>query len=361
MSVDNRTPFPAIAFQQYNLAGQMLGVVAARGTFKLARNGPLQTADTQYPLVLADRYENDAPHDGPLVAQSDLTPFKPGTDITFLGAAHSSDGMPRPDWTCRLEVGSVSKTLRVTGPRQWKAKTRKRWQGRAEPAPRDVLEGWDLTEPEPVSFVPLDWRLAYGGLLPGRTGNSPSGRYRLNALGQGMVDDSAFREKPFYPAPQIESPDRPLISPYGDIAPEGFGPIPPWWDQRHRYAGTYDDDWLEERHPLLPTDFDFRFWQCAHPDLIADPWLKGDEAFELEHLLPGLPKLNGHLPGLQLRVSLDQGDGPKMAPLVLDGVHFDMRPGVGRVFLTWRAGFPWLEGRGVPVVEALHLEPEARA
>jgi hypothetical protein len=34
--------------------------------------------------------------------------------------------------------------------------------------------------------------------------------------------------------------------------------------------------------------------------------------------------------------------------MVLDGVHFDMRPGVGRVFLTWRIGFPWPERRGLP-------------
>ena len=35
MSVDNHTPFPALAFRQYNMVGDMMGVVVARGTFKL--------------------------------------------------------------------------------------------------------------------------------------------------------------------------------------------------------------------------------------------------------------------------------------------------------------------------------------
>ncbi len=56
----------------------------------------------------------------------------------------------------------------------------------------------------------------------------------------------------------------------------------------------------------------------------------------------------GYLPNIRLQVEIDQGDGPARAPMVLDGVHFDMRPGVGRVFLTWRIGLPWPERRGLP-------------
>ncbi len=31
MTVDNHTPFPALAFRQYNMAGDLLGVGVARG------------------------------------------------------------------------------------------------------------------------------------------------------------------------------------------------------------------------------------------------------------------------------------------------------------------------------------------
>ena len=68
MSVLNRTPFPDIAFRQYNLAGDLLGVVSVRGTFKLVENGPLALAAEQEPLELADLYGGD-PHETDLLRQ----------------------------------------------------------------------------------------------------------------------------------------------------------------------------------------------------------------------------------------------------------------------------------------------------
>ncbi|MCD2473235.1 DUF2169 domain-containing protein [Jiella sp. MQZ9-1] len=64
-----------------------------------------------------------------------------------------------------------------------------------------------------------------------------------------------------------------------------------------------------------PEDFDYRFYQCAPPDLIAEPWLKGDEPFELENLIPGYPRVKGHLPGLGFEIEIDQGAGPGRGPV----------------------------------------------
>ncbi|MFD1743836.1 DUF2169 domain-containing protein, partial [Rhizobium helianthi] len=38
--------------------------------------------------------------------------------------------------------------------------------------------------------------------------------------------------------------------------PAGFAPLSPFWKDRAVLAGTYDDDWVANRHPLLPHDFD---------------------------------------------------------------------------------------------------------
>ncbi|WP_018238729.1 DUF2169 domain-containing protein [Ensifer sp. BR816] len=358
MSVDNRTPFPAIAFRQFNLAGDLLGVVAARGTFLLASGGPLVPAKAQHPLILSDVYDGN-PHEGPLTAQSDLVPFKPATDVTFNGASFSPEQAPRTDWTCRLRVGPVEKRLRVTGPRSWRARTRKTLRGIFDRNAEDVLDGWELTEATPVAYVPIDWRLAYGGLLPGKIGPSPDGRYRFNSIGRGIVDSERYRDSAEYPAPQIEDPAMPVGSNNFDGRPEGFGAIAPWWEQRYQYAGTYGDEWLAKRHPLLPGDFDFRYWQCAHPDLIAEPWLNGDEEYELENLVFGYPLVRGTLPKVKLQVTIDQGRGPEIAPMVLDGVHFDFRPGIGRVYLTWRTGFPWPQRIGQPRLDCLSELQEA--
>jgi len=348
MSVDNRTPFPALAFRQYNLAGDLLGVVVARGTFKLANGGPLVLDDTQQPLVMSDVYDGD-PHETPQMACTDLAPFKPGTDATFIGAAFAPGGVAAPSWTCGLKVGPVQKRLRVHGSRVWRAKTRKTWRGLVDREKEDALDSWELTSGESTTYVPIDWRFAFGGRLDGGE------TFERNPVGIGLVDERQFREKPEWPAPQIEDADAPIRSPGDRPAPAGLGPLSPFWEDRIRKAGTYDDAWLNERHPLLPRDFDFSFWQAAHPDLVANPWLQGDEHFELDHLLPGIGMFHGRLPGLRLQIEIDRGTGPARGPMVLDGVHFDMRPGVGRVFLTWRIGFPWPERRGLPKMSIVNL------
>lgn len=344
MSVDNRTPFPALAFRQYNLAGDLLGVVVARGTFKLTNGGPLVLDDIQQPLVMSDVYDGD-PHETPQMGCTDLAPFKPATDVTFIGAAFAPDGVATSSWTCGLKVGPVQKQLRVHGPRSWRAKTRKTWRGLVDKEKEDALDGWELTSGEPVTYVPIDWRLALGGQLVGGE------TFERNPVGMGLVDEEKFRDKPEWPAPQIEDADEPIRSVGDRPSPSGFGPLSPFWEDRLKKAGTYDDVWLKERHPLLPGDFDFSFWQAAHPDLIANPWLQGDEPFELDHLLPGIEMLQGRLPNIRLEVTIDRGTGPGRGPMVLDGVHFDMRPGVGRVFLTWRTGFPWPKRQGLPRVD----------
>ena len=62
---------------------------------------------------------------------------------------------------------------------------------------------------------------------------------------------------------------------------EGFGFIGRDWQPRLRFAGTYDEQWQQERMPFLPSDFDNRFHNAAHPDLIAPGYLAGNEAVEI--------------------------------------------------------------------------------
>ena len=350
MSVDNRTPFPALAFRQYNLEGELAGIVVARGTFKLTDGGPLLIAEEQYPLVMSDTYEGD-PHKTQQLACTDLAPFKPGTDVTFLGAAFPPDGEALSSWNCGLKVGPVSKRLRVHGPRVWRAHTRKTWRGLLDSTKENALDHWELTEGEPIKYLPLDWKLAFGG--PGS--NEKGASLAKNPIGRGVVAQQDYLDASEWPAPQIEDEARPVLSVDDRPAPAGLGFLSPFWKDRAERAGTYDDVWLWERHPLLPRDFDYHFWQAAHPDLVAEPWLQGDEEFELENLLPQRKTLKGRLPHIGLYVEIDQKSNSPEGWMVLDGVHFDMRPGVGRVFLTWRCNFPWPERVELPRMSMVDL------
>ena len=49
-------------------------------------------------------------------------------------------------------------------------------------------------------------------------------------------------------------------------APMAFGPLAAAGRSRARYAGTYDQQWLDECFPFLPKDFDEQYYQAAPQD-----------------------------------------------------------------------------------------------
>ncbi len=263
MELLNPTSLPSMAFRQFDAAGQLDCVVALRGTFRHSQDAAAEWMTEQEPFQWEDVYEGD-PHLTPLLRQTDLTPGKVGTDVTFLGASHAplkGDGR----WTCGLQIGPVSKQLHVSGPRHWVPQALP-----ARPWRKGGITGWTLGQPQAVDKVPLDWRLAHGGPPVFRPDAPADNRNPIGCGWLGPADD--WKDAP-QPAPQIlmePNPD-PLHSPM----PAGFGPVSPFWQDRARHAGTYDDDWVQNRHPLLPQDFDPRFWQCAPPDQIAIPFLRG--------------------------------------------------------------------------------------
>ncbi len=65
--------------------------------------------------------------------------------------------------------------------------------------------------------------------------------------------------------PNLEDPADPLLR-WGQIAaPAGFGFVSPDWEPRASLGGSYDETWRRERMPLLPGDFDRRFFNAASP------------------------------------------------------------------------------------------------
>jgi len=339
----NRLPFPAMAFRQFDANGDLDCVVSVRGTFEHVQNDRLRLRREQEDFQWEDAYEGD-PHAGPLLRQSDLTPEKVGTDITFLGNAYAPGSTPASSWQVGLRVGQLSKRLEVHGARFWRPVIKEKWAGFSAREAKRVLADWHLSEAEPASSVPICWSKAYGGQIPG-TGDpqteTPADVEARNPLGCGIVNlDMPWDQAPVA-APQITLLGQ-TLNWREPTEPQGLGLVSPWWRSRQQHAGTYDDVWLNERHPLLPEDFDARFWQCAHPDLVAAPYLSGDEDYELDHLHPSFAQATGRLPGITLGVRCVGQERDEWYLLSLDGVHFDWRND-GRVMLTWRTRFPLQE------------------
>lgn len=340
MELINRLPFPAMAFRQFDANGDLDCVVSVRGTFVHRQGDALAIAAKQEDFQWEDAYDGD-PHAVPLLRQTDLTPEKAGTDITFLGNAYAPGGAPAPSWQVGLRVGRLSKKLEVHGARSWRPVIKEKWAGFSAREAKRVLTGWQLSEAEPASQVPMCWSKAYGGQIPG-TGDpetdTPADVEARNPLGCGIVNLDMPSDQAPVAAPQITLPEEKLNW-RESTEPQGLGLISPWWRSRQQYAGTYDDLWLKERHPLLPKDFDARFWQSAHPDLVAIPFLDGDEDYQLEDLHPRFARATGRLPGLTLGVRCVGHNRDEWHVLKLDGVHFDWRNDE-RVLLTWRVRFP---------------------
>ena len=68
--------------------------------------------------------------------------------------------------------------------------------------------------------------------------------------------------------------------------PPGFGALSRSFKSRLKHAGTYDKKWLEEKHPLPPYDFDFKYNQASNPKMIIDGYIKENTKIYLHNLLP---------------------------------------------------------------------------
>ncbi|NKN37391.1 DUF2169 domain-containing protein [Agrobacterium sp. a22-2] len=340
MELVNRLPFVAMAFRQFDTDGNLDCVVAVRGTFLHEEGGALAVAPHQEDFQWEDAYDGD-PHSGVMLRQTDLTPEKPGTDVTFLGNAYAPAGKTLSSWDVSLQVGPLQKDLTVHGERHWTPVIRSAWDGFSARAPKRVLKDWRLSDPKPATAVPLSWSRSYGGPVPGTgdpdTETAPDAE-AYNPLGRGIVNLNMGPHAVPVPAPQVTAAGVALDW-RERVEPQGIGPISPWWRFRQQHAGTYDENWLNERHPLLPKDFDPRFWQCAHPDLVAIPYLAGNESYRLENLHPTRPVASGALPDITLGIHCMQHETGEWQMLNLDGVHFDWRT-EERVLLTWRIRFP---------------------
>lgn len=316
----NNTPFAAIGFEQAHRDGHDMGVIAVRGRYTIDDDGALALAPEQE-LILVDEYEGD-PHTTPLLRAADLIPFKPSTDISILGKAYAPTGQPSTEWIAGLRIGKWANAVRINGRRHW------RWRA----------NGWHLSAAEPIEEAAMDYRNASGDLS---WDHHDDPEVPQNPIGIKRPPRERKENEDALPVALLDSLDDDYSDIFASKTPKGFSPVPPFWRLRQQYAGTYDDAWVAERHPQLPEDFDYRFYQSAHPDMIYPGYLAGDESIELARLTPGGGTLRFSLPGVQPTALYRWRDGREVRVLLnLDGLHIDLRQTPYQVDITWRSWLP---------------------
>ncbi len=209
----------------------------------------------------------------------------------------------------------LDKKLIVTGAREWRKRNIF-----ARALSLFSLSKWKLTSPAPITELPLRYEYAYGGenkilvndkaarrvkkkfRLPGRHPLKKNAYatteqaapaiahsvYEKNSIGRGFAEAWYLRatKTTRIAAPQIEAPGEPIHGFNQAYTPRGLGVIARAWKPRLPLAGTYDVKWVNQRHPYLPTDFNFAYWNAVPADQQIAPHLEGDETVTLTNLCP---------------------------------------------------------------------------
>jgi hypothetical protein len=303
-------------------SGRELLVIVVKGTFRIPRGSePLRLADAQLPLVMADTFTGEPGFSAP-VYEIDFAPRKQRCDVLLNGTAYAPGGRP----TTRVEVGvrvnGIVKRFAVVGNRHWQT----------------GIRGVSASAPEPFTTIPISYDRAFGGVDDHHDDPSKHVAFNRNPVGVGFHKDLRPEFVDGAPMPNTEEIGRSVASPDSPApVPMSFGPVGRGWEPRIKYAGTYDDRWLDEDFPFLPPDFDEQYYQAAPLDQQV-PHPSGGEEIRLINLVPE-GDLSFALPVFDAPIHFfPKGGGREDAELTLDTIV--MEPDQDRFMLTWRAVRP---------------------
>jgi len=273
-------------------SGQDKCVVVVKGTFALETGGGARLAEVQAPLVYADVHRGD-PGTTSLQSECDFAAFKPQADLLVMGHAVSPTGKPVDGMVVTLELGTLRKSIRVTGDR--------RWEG--------GLFGLRSSLPQAFVQLPLVYERAFGGTDLTHPDPRHRGTELRNPVGMGYRKNPEARAAEGTPLPNLEDPRQPL-SGWKDIArPMGFG---------------------------SPRDFDMRYFLCAPVDQQI-PYLRGGETLRCTGMTRD-GALVVRVPTLRFPVTFRFEDHAQSLEPLLD--TFLVEPDSRRMLLTWRISVP---------------------
>jgi len=272
-TIENKTPFAFEAIYLNDEEGRPLLVTVVRATYEI-RGQRLSLAEKQAPVSIAGELYGEDAGTSSYRYEPEIAFYKPATDMVLIGHACAPRG-GTSEMDVSFQVGAVGKTVKVVGDRVW------------------VRGG--MTRPQPFERVPLVWERAFGGWDRSVPPDDKAELEPRNPVGTGFRSQrGSFQEG--IRLPNLEAPGERLTT-YGQVVtPVGFGFTSTSWQPRAALGGSYDATWTKERMPLLPKDFDRRFFSSAAPGLTAKGFLRGDEPVAILGASP-LGQISFALPG----------------------------------------------------------------
>lgn len=376
------TPSPTIVQVSGKLPGgePMLAVIARR-TYTADRLGRLAVAAEQTPLVGEPEMDPELP--SLLLADSDLCPYKPRTDVVVHGHAW---GLGRKRLDALVRVAGHEHRIAVFGERQ------------ASLAGKHIV----ISEPEPFEKVPLSYTLAYGGRdrkaeakyftslaedpdlarsMQGIDLDAASPYiYPRNPVGRGYLIEKTTAAVHALQLPQLEDPAD-LLTPQRIVAgtpeqwhrmplPRGTGWVDYSWYPRIAFFGVvpvvdfFDEPPLEVERGLAPDYLADGTGQVPYERVAFDvangaslglqvPHLRGGEPVELHGLHRQRPRWTFTVPPAP-RLHTDGRNG-KLNPTDPVLHSLIVAPDQETVTLVWRGCAPALRTYAPKELESMPL------
>lgn len=326
MQVFSHLPLSTLFFKHWDSNDSEVGIILAKARFSRTADGVRLQAEAAPPLCFEDRFAGD-PAFSTLITEQDIAPRKIGTDLTLIATARAPEGRALSDWPVSVSVpGRLHYSFQVRGPSAWQQISNQRWR---------------RSLPSPVVEVPISYTRAFGGRAPSL--NNEEVVHEFNPAGIGFVTRERLAEGRDIPVPQIGTLAEFMVDdPLATMTVQGFGPIAKAWLPRRAQAGSFDTDWLRNRHPRMPQDYSMRFWNAAPGPLQIDPPLRGDEDIIISGISHDPAPVTLKLPGVWCALALS-GDANERISMNLDTVTLDLThpdPRDHIATLIWRAQVP---------------------
>ena len=302
-------------------SGRELLVVVVKGTFHLPKSGEeAGLHEAQLPLIMADTFTGEPGFSAPY-SEVDFAPRKLRCDILLQGSAYAPEGRPIERLPVGLRVGKWQKTFAVCGKRLWDC----------------GVAGVRSTPAEPFVIQPFSYDVAFGGVDNYPEDPAMHVAFMRNPVGRGFHKHFKKEWMNGTLLPHTEVLDQPIEQPDGDYAPMALGPVGRGWASRLPYAGTYDQNWIDNTFPFLPPDFNDAYYQAAPLDQqILYP--RGGEEVVLVNLTPE-GRTGFYLPTIDVPVVFFRKKGERHeTKAVIDTLVIE--PDKNVFAMTWRASLP---------------------
>lgn len=281
----NTSPFLAEVYVATDKFGIKSLVTVVRATFNVKSDGTATASDEQTPFVFADAHYDD-PETTSVQFETDFAPVKPNAEILLNANAVAPPKKTVKELLVSLVGPGIRKHAIVTGERRW----------------TKSLSGIKSTPPVPFRSLPLAWHLSFGGT--DKSHDDPQ-RHRCdlrNPIGTGFHINPNQSTIEGLALPCIEHPEYRTSSWQDKPKPIGFGPVSRFAESRVRFAGTYDQRWMDDVLPFLPQDFNEHYFQAAPKDQQFDKLQEGAEFLCLNMCEEG--KFLVRLPALNVSATL---------------------------------------------------------